>query len=120
VRIVADESSSTIADVVRIASDKLAHAVNLKIMKSGIAQALDMALTARAFGLALMIGGMVESEIAMTTSACIAAGLGGFFAVDLDTHLFLHDSPVRGGVHEMGPHLDLSAIRAGHGCTIAG
>ena len=58
-------------------------------MKSGVAQALDMATCARALGMQLMIGGMVESEIAMTTSACLAAGLGGFAAVDLDTHLFL-------------------------------
>lgn len=118
VRIVADESSGSISDVVRIARDKLAHAVNLKIMKSGVVQALEMAATARAFGLGLMIGGMVESEIAMTTSACVAAGLGGFFAIDLDTHLFLKSSPVRGGVHDMGPQLDLSAISAGHGCHL--
>jgi cytochrome c-type biogenesis protein CcmE len=35
--------------------------VNVKIMKSGIVEAWDMIATARAHGLGLMVGGMVET-----------------------------------------------------------
>ena len=62
-----------------------------------------------------MIGGMVESVLAMTTSACFAAGLGGFDLVDLDTALFIADDAFTGGFVQRGPHLDLSGIAAGHG-----
>lgn len=111
----ADESAGSVADVVRLGRAGAAQVVNLKIMKSGLIEALDMALAARALGLGLMIGGMVESPLALTTSACLAAGLGGFGFVDLDTHLFMRDVPLVGGFAQAGPRLDLSAIAAGHG-----
>ncbi len=119
VPIIADESAGSLEDIAHIARERTAHGVNLKIMKSGVVQALDMAQCARGLGLSLMIGGMVESEIAMSTSACLAAGLGGFFAVDLDTHLFLSGSPVKGGIQGQGPALELSGISAGHGCDLS-
>lgn len=115
VPVAADESVASVADVLRVAHAHAAHVINLKIMKSGIVQALEMAAAARAHGLGLMIGGMVESELAMTTSACLAAGQGGFDFVDLDTPLFLLDSPLAGGSVVRGPRLDLSDIVAGHG-----
>ena len=92
-----------------------ATVLNLKLMKHGIAEALDIAAVGRAAGLKLMIGGMVESVLAMTTSACLAAGLGGFSFVDLDTPLFLAENPFEGGFAQEGPRLDLAAIAAGHG-----
>lgn len=64
-----------------------------------------------------MIGGMVEARIAMGTSACLAAGLGGFAFVDLDTPLFLAEDPFDGGYTQRGEVLDLRAIDAGHGCV---
>jgi L-alanine-DL-glutamate epimerase-like enolase superfamily enzyme len=78
-----------------------------------------MALAARAHGLRLMIGGMVESDVAMSMSAHLAAGLGGFDWVDLDTPLWLRDSPVRAGYTRRGPVLDLAAVTAGHGANVA-
>jgi L-alanine-DL-glutamate epimerase-like enolase superfamily enzyme len=91
------------------------HVINVKLMKSGIAEALDIVATARAGGMSLMIGGMLESSLAMSASACFAAGLGGFEFVDLDTPLFLLDSPLRGGFELRGDVVDVSVIGAGHG-----
>jgi L-alanine-DL-glutamate epimerase-like enolase superfamily enzyme len=38
-----------------------------------------------------MIGGMMESSLAMTASAHLAAGLGCFDFIDLDTPFFIKD-----------------------------
>ncbi|WP_437681200.1 dipeptide epimerase [Sorangium sp. So ce131] len=115
VDVAADESVTCAGDVLRIAAERAATIVNIKLMKGGIAEALDIAATARAAGLGLMIGGMVESVLAMTTSACLAAGLGGFSFVDLDTPMFLAENPFDGGFAQAGPALSLDGIRAGHG-----
>jgi len=115
VRIAADESASNVAAVFQIAATQAAHVVNIKLMKSGIVEALEMVAIARATGLGLMIGGMIESPLAMTTSACFAAGIGGFGFVDLDTPLFLAEEPLVGGMQYVGATIDLSAIVAGHG-----
>jgi hypothetical protein len=67
-----------------------------------------------------MIGGMVETRLAMTASACLAGGLGGFSHVDLDTPLFLNEDPCVGGFEDEWPHLRLGAITRGHGVTWRG
>ncbi len=114
VPVAADESAVFASDVPRLGL-AAPHVVNVKIMKAGVVEALDAALAARALGLRLMIGGMVESRLAMTTSACLAAGLGGFSFVDLDTPMFFVDEPFVGGFEQRGPELDLTAVTAGHG-----
>ena len=68
----------------------------------------------------LMIGGMVESTLAMSMSACFAAGQGGFTFVDLDTPLFMVDSPLEGGMRYTKSRIDLQHIEAGHGVTPRG
>jgi L-alanine-DL-glutamate epimerase-like enolase superfamily enzyme len=115
--VAADESLSSASDALRIAQDRAAQVVNIKLMKCGIAEALDIAAVARTAGLGLMIGGMVESILAMTMSACFAAGQGGFTFVDLDTPLFMADNPFAGGMRYQGGHLELGHITAGHGVT---
>ena len=74
-------------------------------MPVGVAEAVAMGAVARAAGLDLMIGGMVEAEIAMGFSAHMVRGLGGFRFVDLDTPLFLAARISIGGVVFDGPHL---------------
>jgi L-alanine-DL-glutamate epimerase-like enolase superfamily enzyme len=74
-----------------------------------------LALTARAAGLGLMIGGMVETSLAMTAAAHFAAGLGGFDFVDLDTPLWLKKDPMRGVSFGRGGIYDLSGVKAGIG-----
>ncbi len=118
VPVAADESARSAADVGVLAAQAAADVINIKIMKSGIAEACDMIAVARSLGLALMIGGMVETPLAMTVSACLAAGSGGFAFVDLDTPLFMRDLPTRGGWAQQGPDIRLAHIRAGHGVQV--
>jgi L-alanine-DL-glutamate epimerase-like enolase superfamily enzyme len=113
--IAVDESVGSVADVLAIARAGAADVINVKATKSGLVGAHDLALAAKAHGLGRMIGAMVESPLALTASACLAAGMGGFEFVDLDTHRWLRDPPVRGGFVERGPTLDLAGIPAGHG-----
>jgi L-Ala-D/L-Glu epimerase len=117
VPVAADESVRTAADALRVAALGAAQVVNIKLMKSGVVEALAIAAVARAAGLELMIGGMVEARLAMGMSACLAAGLGGFAFVDLDTPLFLAADPFTGGYAQHGATLDLTPIEAGHGAT---
>jgi o-succinylbenzoate synthase len=110
-----DESVTCAADVTEAKRRGAADAVNVKIMKSGILEALAIIDRARHEGLLRMIGGMVETRLAMGTSACIAAGLGGFSFIDLDTPLFLADDPFVGGYTQTGELIDLSPVNLGHG-----
>lgn len=119
VPVAADESVERAADVLRVAALGAAQVVNIKLMKSGVVEALAIAATARALNLGLMIGGMIEGRLAMSTSACFAAGLGGFAFVDLDTPLFLAEDAFAGGYAQRGPAIDLAPIEAGHGARPA-
>ncbi len=116
--IAADESARCAKDVARLAQDKSASVVNIKLMKAGVLEALQMAALAKVHGLGLMIGGMVESILAMTFSAHFAAGIGGFDFVDLDTPLFIAEHPFTGGFQQQGEHLQLDSEIAGHGVTL--
>ena len=115
--VAADESVCSAHDVRQIAEAKAAQVVNIKLMKAGLAVALDIVTAARAAGLGLMIGGNVESILAMTASACFAAGQGGFQFADLDTPLFLATNPFEGGYALTGGNISVAHIRAGHGVT---
>jgi o-succinylbenzoate synthase len=114
-RIAIDESVTRVSDVIAAHAHRAADVVNMKIMKSGVFEVLRIADCARELGLERMIGGMVESRLAMGTSAAIAAGLGGFSYIDLDTPLFLADDPFSGGYTQDGERIDLGPIRLGHG-----
>lgn len=121
VRVALDESVVSPRDALE-AARRLGppHVINVKLMKSGLLGALDIVASARASGMSLMIGGMLESSLAMSASACFAAGHGGFEFVDLDTPLFMLDSPFVGGFTSRGNRLDVSTIRAGHGVSLGG
>ena len=86
-----DETVRTTADALRVARERTAQIVNIKIMKSGIEEALRIIHICEAAGIQLMIGGMLESEFAMGTSLQLAAGTGAFRYVDLDTPFFFCD-----------------------------
>jgi L-alanine-DL-glutamate epimerase-like enolase superfamily enzyme len=70
---------------------------------------------ARERGVGLMIGGNVESILAMTFSACFACGLGGFKFADLDTPWFMAENPFDGGYRATGGVLSVAHIANGHG-----
>lgn len=121
VSVAADESARRAADVVALSRARAADAINVKISKSGIAEACDICAAARAAGLGLMIGGMVETPLAMMVSACLAAGQGGFSFVDLDTPFFMKRLPTAGswgGGDGHKPLIDVTHITAGHGVDV--
>ncbi|HAZ06975.1 MAG TPA: dipeptide epimerase [Elusimicrobia bacterium] len=117
VPVAADESVSGRADALGLARRRAAQVLNLKLMKMGLLEVWDCALIAKASGLGLMIGGMIETSLAMTCAAHFAAGLGGFSFVDLDTPLWLRKDPTRGLRMERGGIYDLSKVSAGIGVT---
>lgn len=115
--VAADESVTSADDARRVVAERAAGAINIKLMKGGVAAALDIVAVAKSAGLALMIGGNVESILAMTGSACFAAGQGGFDFADLDTPLFLAENPFDGGFTMDGGKISVAHLAAGHGVT---
>jgi L-alanine-DL-glutamate epimerase-like enolase superfamily enzyme len=115
VPVAADESCRSAGDALAIARRNLATVVNIKVAKLGLVEALDVAAIARAAGIGLMVGGMVETRIAMGFSAHLAAGLGGFDFIDLDTPLLLAEDPITGGYVAEGPRYHLAGVASGHG-----
>ena len=113
--IAADESVTNGADAQRLADARAVHVFNIKLMKEGVGAALEIVGVARRHGLELMIGGNVESILAMTMSACFAAGAGGFRFADLDTPLFLATNPFSGGYQLSGGTVSVAHIESGHG-----
>ncbi len=118
--VVADESAQEPGDVPRLARLKAAQVVNIKLMKRGLLAAYDAAVCARGLGLGLMMGGMVESCLAMGCAAHFAAGLGGFKIVDLDTPLWFQRSLTKGLSLGPGGVYDLSKVTAGIGVVPRG
>lgn len=118
VPVAADESCRNARDALRIAGGSLAQVINIKLAKCGVVEALSIAAIARAAGIDLMIGGMVETRLAMGFSAHFAAGLGGFDWIDLDTPLLLAEDPVRGGYAATGARYDLDVAMPGHGGSL--
>lgn len=78
VSVAADESCRGLIDVKKIAEGKLADVINIKLAKVGVVAALEIVEAARESGLDLMIGGMVETRLAMGFAGHLAAGLGCF------------------------------------------
>jgi L-alanine-DL-glutamate epimerase-like enolase superfamily enzyme len=117
--ICADESARSAQDVLRLIRERAASGINIKTMKCGVVESLMMWHLARASGMALMIGGMVESTLAMSLSAHLAAGLGGFHYADLDTPLFIARHPFRGGYHQQASRVSIASTTAGHGVELA-
>jgi L-alanine-DL-glutamate epimerase-like enolase superfamily enzyme len=108
--ILVDEGCRTAADVPRYAG--LVDGVHVKLMKcGGVAPALEIVAVARALGLKLMLGCMIESAVSVTAAAHLA---GVFDYLDLDSHLLLADDPYKGMIHEDG----LIRLRPGNGTGV--
>ncbi len=115
VPVAADESAGSREAVLSLIRERAVQVVNIKLMKSGLLEAWDIAVLARSAGLGLMIGGNIESSLAMTAAAHFAAGLGGFSFVDLDTPLWFKRDPMTGVRLGQGGVYDLSRVKAGIG-----
>jgi L-alanine-DL-glutamate epimerase-like enolase superfamily enzyme len=106
--VIADESVKTYSDFLAIALRRCADGVNLKIAKmGGLLTAYRIGVAAKARGLKLMAGGMVETRLGMTAGAHLACALGGVDFVDLDTAWLLESDPYEGGYRAEGPRYTL-------------
>ena len=103
--VAADESVRSLADAQEVVARDAADYINIKIMKTGVTEAVEIASFTKASGLKLMIGGMLETRIAMGCSFSLVLGLGGFDVLDLDTPLLLAGDPVTGGYRHEGSRL---------------
>ncbi len=94
----ADESAHTLSDIGLLAGR--VDGVNLKLMKTGgIREMLRMIHAARAHGMKVMLGSMVESSLALSAAAQLAP-LADY--LDLDGHWLLKDDPFDGAPRERG------------------
>ena len=105
VPIAADESAQSVDDLQAVIRHEAADYVNIKITKSGLLEGVVMATVAKAAGLRVMLGGMVETRVAMGCSYGLAMGIGDCPVLDLDTPLLLETDPIDGGYTYEGPRL---------------
>jgi L-alanine-DL-glutamate epimerase-like enolase superfamily enzyme len=90
--LIADESIHRASDIPRLA--QAFDGINIKLMKcGGIGEALRMIATARAHGMQIMLGCMVETSLAITAAAHLAPLVD--FA-DLDGNLLITNDPFVG------------------------
>lgn len=113
----ADESLYSLPDAVRLLKAGVSG-LNIKLMKLGLSQSLEVYRMARARGVKLMMGEMLESRLSSLCAAHFAAGLGGFDFIDLDTPFFIKDR-VTAGFAGPGPDgtYDLEKVKAGIGAV---
>jgi len=110
VPVAADEACVTLPDVPRVAG--ACDVVNLKLMKcGGVREAVRMVHAARAHGLEVMLGCMVETNAAIA-AACHLAPLLDY--ADLDGSLLLAEDPYD-GVPMPGGRIDLGGVERGTG-----
>jgi L-Ala-D/L-Glu epimerase len=113
VPIYVDEDCHTLADIA--ACEEIAHGINIKLSKSGgIREGIRMAHAARALGLGVMLGCMLESGLGIAAGCCVAPLCDH---VDLDGNLLLPEDPAPGV--ELVDGVQTPAERPGLGVTLA-
>ncbi len=101
--VAADESARTKYDVMRLLKEEAVDYINIKLMKSGISDALAIVEIVKTANLGLMIGCMGESSLGVNQSVHFALGTGVFDFHDLDTPLMLKEPKFRGKYKVEGP-----------------
>jgi L-alanine-DL-glutamate epimerase-like enolase superfamily enzyme len=106
----ADESVFTHHDAERIIRNKACAYINIKFAKSGgIQEASLINKVAEKNGIPCMMGGMLESRVALTAKVHFAMANNNISFYDLDTCLLGHlTDPVIGGVSYSGMQLQLT------------
>ncbi len=96
--ILADESVKTARDIPALAA--AFDGINVKLMKSGgLQEALTMIKMARALGMKIMLGCMIESSVAIGAAAQISPLVD---YADLDGNLLISNDPFKGPAVEKG------------------
>ncbi len=111
----ADESVGSLADARRAIDAGAVNAINIKFMKSGIFEGLEIARLAGSHRIPLMLGAMMESALSITAAAHFAAGLGCFDFIDLDTTFFIKGDPAHSPYLDDSGRFDLRRAAPGIG-----
>lgn len=98
----ADESVRSRYDAFRLIKEEAIDMINIKLMKSGISDAIAIVELARLAGIRLMIGCVSESSIGINQSVQFACGMGCFDFCDLDSHLMLDEKEYLGDFKQIG------------------
>jgi L-Ala-D/L-Glu epimerase len=100
IKIMADESVYNHHDALRLIKNKACDYINIKFAKSGgIHEALKIIAVAKENNIPCMMGGMLESRVALTAFAHFAAANPQIIFYDMDTCMLGHKvDPVIGGV----------------------
>ena len=119
VPLMADESVYTHYDAERLCKADACDYINIKFSKSsGIHEALKIQQVAAEYGVPCMIGGMLESRLALAAKVHFAYAAPNVKFYDLDTCMVGHlEDPVEGGVQYKGYHIAVSEV-AGIGADI--
>jgi L-alanine-DL-glutamate epimerase-like enolase superfamily enzyme len=110
--VVADESCVVASDIPRLIG--AVDGINIKLAKcGGLREALKMIATARAHGLLVMCGCMIETSLGISAAAHLAPLLD---CADLDGAALLADDPyagptIKGGVIELPDAPGLGVVR---------
>ena len=119
VPVIADEMVIDAPSTARVAREGAAHGVNIKVAKSGLLGAVEIIAVARAHGLQLMLGCMLESLPGIGASIHLAGGTGAFDYLDLDSHMLLGVEPTGLPFSQERDELTVPAGIAGLGWTPA-
>ncbi len=109
IKIMADESVYYHHDALRLIKNKACDYINIKFAKSGgILEALKIIVVAKENNIPCMMGGMLESRVALTAFAHFAAANPQIIFYDMDTCMLGHKiDPVIGGVIYDGYNVQL-------------
>jgi len=117
--IMADESVFTHHDARKLIANKACHLINIKFSKSGgIQEAIKIQEIAGKNNMACMMGGMLESRLALSAKMHFAMAHDNVKYYDMDTCLLGHlEDPILGGVQFNGMHLSIDDT-PGHGADV--
>ncbi len=117
--IMADESVFTHHDARKLIANKACHLINIKFSKSGgIQEAIKIQDIAGKNNMACMMGGMLESRLALSAKMHFAMAHDNVKYYDMDTCLLGHlEDPIIGGVQFNGMHLSIGET-PGHGADV--
>lgn len=121
VPIMADESVYTHHDAERLCREQACDYINIKFSKSGgIREALNIQETAASYKIPCMIGGMLETRLALAAKVHFAYASPNVCFYDLDTCMVGHlADPIIGGVQYDGYQIRVSDA-IGIGADVAG
>ena len=109
--ILADESVFSPLDALEIIRRGAAGLINIKLMKTGgIHQAIKICHIASLYGVECMMGCMLESKLAVSAAAHLAAAQGIITRADLDGPSLCSLDPFTGGPDYTGPAIRMNDL----------